>query len=60
MTDNDLMPFGKFKGEKMANVPPEHLLWFFEHGNGYATVRGYIRDNLDVIKKKLKTITWII
>jgi uncharacterized protein (DUF3820 family) len=31
MTDNDLMPFGKFKEEKMANVPPEHLLWFFEH-----------------------------
>jgi uncharacterized protein (DUF3820 family) len=54
MTDNDLMPFGKYKGEKMANVPPEYLLWFFEPGNGYATVRGYVRDNLDVIKAEIE------
>jgi uncharacterized protein (DUF3820 family) len=27
MTDESLMPWGKHKGEKMANVPPEYLLW---------------------------------
>ena len=54
MTDNDLMPFGKYKGEKMANVSPEYLFWFFENGNGYATVRGYVRDNFDVLKAEIE------
>lgn len=30
MTDISLMPFGKHKGEKMANVPPEYLLWLYD------------------------------
>lgn len=30
LTDIDPMPIGKFKGEKMENVPYWHLLWFAE------------------------------
>lgn len=30
LTDTDPMPIGKFKGEKMENVPYWHLLWFAE------------------------------
>lgn len=30
MTDNDLMPFGKHKGKKMANVPASWLVWFYD------------------------------
>ena len=30
LTDQSLMPFGKFKGTKMANVPADYLLWL--HG----------------------------
>lgn len=30
LTDTDKMPFGRFKGEDMANVPDDYLKWFWE------------------------------
>ena len=27
MTDDSVMPWGKHKGEKLANVPAAYLLW---------------------------------
>jgi uncharacterized protein (DUF3820 family) len=29
MKDEDPMPFGKYKGTKMANVPDSYLLWLY-------------------------------
>lgn len=29
MDDNSIMPFGKHKGEKMANVPDDYLDWYW-------------------------------
>ncbi len=29
MKDTDPMPFGKYKGTKMANVPDSYLLWIY-------------------------------
>ena len=56
MKDEDLMPFGKFKGKKMIEVPDSYLKWFWMenaaayHGLGdelsYSAKRvmGYIED----------------
>lgn len=30
MKDTDLMPFGKYKGTPMANVPDDYLLWIYD------------------------------
>lgn len=30
--DNTLMPFGKYKGYKLANVPPEYLIYLLDQG----------------------------
>ena len=53
MTDNSIMPFGKFKGEKMANVPSEYLLWLFENNKCTPEVAKYIADNIEVIKSEI-------
>ncbi len=29
MDDNSTMPLGEHKGEKMANVPDNYLMWFW-------------------------------
>jgi hypothetical protein len=55
MTDEDLMPFGKYKGTAMANVPAGYLLW--AHRTWVETpsnrdVKKYIWDNLDAIQKE--------
>lgn len=53
MTDNSLMPFGKYKGQKMANVPSDYLLWIFENNKCTPEVAKYIAENLDVIKAEI-------
>lgn len=54
LTDESIMPFGMFKGEKMANVPPHYLLWLFENNRCSGDVKQYIEDNMDVIKIEIE------
>jgi uncharacterized protein (DUF3820 family) len=53
MDDDSLMPFGKHKGKKMANVPGEYLLYIYENNMCYGELYQYIKDNLDVIKSQM-------
>ena len=53
MNDESIMPFGKYKGEKLANVPPSYLLWLFDEGKCYGELRTYIADNMDAIKAEI-------
>lgn len=50
-TDQTPMPFGKYQGKAMINVPDVYLLWLFNEGCAHAGVRKYITDNLESIKK---------
>ena len=60
MTDSDLMPFGKFKGTKMANVPSSYLKHIYDEGIvtvfKWNPVFHYIKDNMDVIETDIKRI----
>jgi len=55
MTDESIMPFGKYKGEPMRKVDPEYLLWLWEGANSpmmhskSGGVAEYIRKNLKTI-----------
>lgn len=44
------MPFGKYKNQKMANVPASYLLWLYDNDKCGSYVKEYIEDNLDVLK----------
>jgi len=54
MNDESAMPFGKYKGEKLANVPAEYLLYIYENYQLFSDLRQYITDNLDVIKSDIE------
>lgn len=54
MRDNDPMPFGKYKGEKMIDVPAEYLLWLLENDKCSNNVREYIIDVKDVLLEEIK------
>jgi uncharacterized protein (DUF3820 family) len=54
MNDESIMPLGKYKGEKLANVPPSYLLWLYENERAYGELRDYIKDNLLVIKSEIE------
>lgn len=46
------MPFGKYKGTAMANVPAKYLLWLYNEGCSHERVRKYIINNLDGLRKE--------
>ena len=56
LTDQDPMPFGKYRGKAMANVPAVYLLWLYNEGCNDMAVRQYITDNLDCLNKEVSKI----
>jgi len=53
MTDESLMPWGKHKGEKMANIPPSYLLWLLDNNKCGGEVKKYIEDNKETLVKEI-------
>jgi uncharacterized protein (DUF3820 family) len=49
LTDQSLMPFGAFKGQKLANVPAWYLLKIKDESWVFANLKKYIEDNKDVL-----------
>jgi hypothetical protein len=56
LTKDSLMPIGKYKGEKLCNVPPWHLLWIYDNVVLPPHLRKYISNNLQDLQKRKKQI----
>lgn len=54
MTDESIMPFGKYKGVKLIDVPASYLVWCNDQDWCKGQLKAYITDNLEVIKMQLK------
>ena len=54
LTDESLMPWGKYKGEKMADVPASYLIWIYENGKYNMDFGRYVLDNWDGLKLEVK------
>jgi uncharacterized protein (DUF3820 family) len=54
ITDESLMPFGMHKGKKLANVPPEYLIWISENFKINSDLKKYIKENMDVLKTEVE------
>lgn len=52
LNDQSLMPFGKYIGKPMANVPAIYLLWLFDNGCTHNAVRVYISENIEALRKE--------
>lgn len=50
MKDTDLMPWGKYKGTAMANVPSTYLIWLHYNEKCHGAVKEYIEANMEVLK----------
>lgn len=58
LKDTDPMPFGKYQGISMANVPAEYLIFLWDMDNfryqSGKKVKEYIKENLEVLQKEAK------
>ena len=48
-----IMPFGKYKGEDMDDVPASYLMWLHETGCSNSAVANYIDININGIRKQI-------
>lgn len=55
ITDTSLMPWGKHKGVKMANIPPDYLLWLLDNDKCSGQVKEYIIANKSFLELESKT-----
>jgi len=55
LTDKSIMPFGKYKGAELANVPASYLLWIYENYDLQQNLKDYIEDNWQQIELELHT-----
>ena len=46
------MPFGKYKGKALVNVPAVYLLWLRREGLEHERLKKYIETNLDALSKE--------
>lgn len=49
MDDNSIMPFGKYKGEKLANIPANYLIYIYSAGWIRGEIKEYIKENYEEI-----------
>ena len=54
LTDHSPMPWGKYKGEAMINVPASYLLWLWDNDKCSGNVKRYIMGDLEVLRKQAK------
>lgn len=52
LNDNSKMPYGKYKGKQLIDVPADYLLWLYYNDRASPPVKQYIIDNLDALKKE--------
>lgn len=54
ITDNSLMPYGKYKGKKMANISASYLLWMYRNDKLFKALEVYVEENMDALEKEEK------
>lgn len=61
LDDTSPMPFGKYKGMPMSDVPASYLHWFWVNGGDQdyrSSVSDYIRRNIHVLKREYDNGIW--
>jgi len=60
LSDYDSMPFGKYKGDCMEDVPASYLHWLWTNGMDKKKdpVANYIRENLSALEMEDKDKIW--
>lgn len=61
LEDTSPMPFGKYKGQPMQDVPARYLHWLWTTGKEHEhsdPVADYIRRNRDALAKEFTDAIW--
>lgn len=54
LEDDSIMPWGKYEGYLMKNVPANYLIYMYENDKCDQQVKEYVLDNLDFLQMEVK------
>lgn len=57
LTDDDIMPFGKYFKQKLRDVPADYLFWLLDQEwarNQFSDIIRYIRENKKALETELQ------
>ena len=54
LTDESPMPYGKYKGRPMEDVPADYLIWLVDKRRASPEVMSYVEENREVLNKEIK------
>jgi hypothetical protein len=58
-TDEHRIPFGKYRGRKLKDVPANYLHWLWLNSNDRTlNILEYIENSMDVLKKECPDLIW--
>ena len=52
-SESSPMPFGKYQGKPLSEVPLSYLIWLYENRKFNRELRIYIEENIDRLVNKL-------
>lgn len=55
LQDTDLMPFGKYRGTPMQDVPASYLVWLKNEGCNNVEVANYIHNSWEAIQQEVRS-----
>lgn len=60
LTDQSPMPWGKYRGRSLGNIPASYFIWLYEEwglknsGEMHRPLREYVEDNMKALKLENK------
>lgn len=50
MDANSIMPFGKYKGKKLSEVPDNWFVWMYDHKKLSGNLKLYAETTIEILK----------
>ncbi len=54
LQDDSPMPYGKYKGFPMEEVPADYLIWLMDNLRASPEIIEYVKENREVLDKEIK------
>lgn len=52
LNENSPMPYGKYEGKQLKDVPADYLLWLYYNDRASREIEEYVERNLEALKEE--------
>lgn len=52
--ENWILPFGKYKGQKLESVPYSYLVWLYDNKQATGELKKWIENNVPLIQAQIR------